>query len=94
MCLTKLAKPESKITLPLTLLGCVKQPLLVAGIPRLFLISFRYSQPQLIKQSIRFVMTDPADTGRKYGYWLVMSAVAIYVGLAVSFSPSTLPGAC
>lgn len=83
--LTSLVHPERKSTLPLALLACVKRPLLAAVLPRLFLIIFRYSQPILIKQSIRFVLLD--STSRiDYGYWLVVSAIVIYIGLAVSSS--------
>lgn len=53
--------------------------------PRLFLIVFRYSQPLLIKRSIKYVTTASAGTSSTYGYWLIVSAVAIYVGLAVRF---------
>ncbi|KFY68700.1 hypothetical protein V496_00844 [Pseudogymnoascus sp. VKM F-4515 (FW-2607)] len=61
-------------------------PFFAVIIPRLFLIVFRYSQPILIKQSIKFVMTSPTDGGSHTGYWLVVIAMAIYVGLAVSIA--------
>lgn len=79
------------MTLPLALLKCVKQPFLAAITPRLFLILFRYSQPVLIKQSIRFVTKPPDIEESNYGYWIVVAAVAIYLGLAVSITLSTSP---
>jgi hypothetical protein len=82
-----------KRTLPLALLKCAKQSFTAAVIPRIFLIVFRYSQPILIKQSIKFVMF-PAGAGSNYGYWLVSSAVAIYAGLAVSFNFSLSTELC
>ena len=62
---------------------CVKKPFFAAVIPRLFLIFFRYSQPILIKESIRYVVANPVGAESSHGYWLVVSAVGIYVGLAV-----------
>ncbi|CZR52737.1 related to multidrug resistance protein [Phialocephala subalpina] len=78
------AKPESRRTLPLTLFKCIRKPFIAAIIPRLFLIVFRYSQPVLIKESIRFVLTSSAGSGSNRGYWLIVSAIAVYVGLAIS----------
>ncbi|KAK0708156.1 putative ABC transporter [Lasiosphaeris hirsuta] len=75
--------PETARSLPLALLRCLKRPFLAAILPRLFLIMFRYSQPILIRQSIRYV-TAPTTSDRNQGYWLIASAVAIYVGLALS----------
>ncbi|KUJ08206.1 putative ABC transporter [Mollisia scopiformis] len=80
------AKPESKKSLPLALFRCIKKPFLAAIMPRLFLIIFRYSQPSLIKQAIRFVDMPPTTPDSHYGYWLVVSAVVIYIGLAISTS--------
>jgi hypothetical protein len=71
------------MSLPLAL-KCLKQPFLAAIIPRLFLIAFRYSQPILIRESIRYVVAYPTDKESSQGFWLVLSAVAVYVGLAVS----------
>ncbi|PQE27279.1 ABC transporter protein [Rutstroemia sp. NJR-2017a WRK4] len=78
------ARPETMKTLPLALLRCEKKAFVAAIMPRLFLIFFRYSQPVLIKESIRYVMTYPTDMESSRGYWLVVSAVGIYVGLALS----------
>lgn len=79
-----------KLTLLFALLRCTKNPFIAAIIPRLFLIVFRYSQPVLIKQSIRFVTIYSNETGGEYGYWLVVSAITIYVGLAVSHNLLTI----
>ena len=73
---------------------CISNSFLAAIIPRLFLIIFRYSQPILIKESIRYVGAYPAGSESSRGYWLVVSAVGIYVGLAVrtnsrALSPTT-----
>ncbi|PQE09784.1 ABC transporter protein [Rutstroemia sp. NJR-2017a BBW] len=84
--LTRVARPETMKTLPLALLRCEKKAFVAAVIPRLFLIFFRYSQPVLIKESIRYVMAYPTDMESSRGYWLVVSAVGIYVGLAVRHS--------
>lgn len=79
------AKPETVRTLPLALLDCVKGPFIIVILPRLFLIIFRYSQPSLIKQSIKYVTVPSEGANPSYGYWLVVSALTIYTGLAVSF---------
>jgi hypothetical protein len=72
------------MTLPLALLRCAKQPFIAAIIPRLFVILFRYSQPILIKQSIRHVTVSSASSvSENDGYWLVLYAVVVYTGLAV-----------
>ncbi|KAI9643325.1 hypothetical protein NHQ30_007944 [Ciborinia camelliae] len=76
-------KPETKKSLPLGLIKCLKTPFLAAVLPRLFLIAFRYSQPILIKESIRYIETYPTGAERNYGVWLIISASTIYVGLAV-----------
>jgi len=76
------------MTLPLALLRCIRRHFIAPIVPRLFLILFRYSQPALIQRSIQFAATDTSSTHtddlKTRGYWLVVSAVAIYVGLAVS----------
>ncbi|THV47959.1 hypothetical protein BGAL_0277g00120 [Botrytis galanthina] len=78
------AKPETKYSLPFALMKCLKYPFLAAVIPRLFLIAFRYSQSLLIKESIKYVMAYSIEEESSRGFWLVVSAVAIYVGLALS----------
>ncbi|TGO29604.1 hypothetical protein BPAE_0013g00560 [Botrytis paeoniae] len=78
------AKPETKYSLPLALMKCLKHLFLAAVMPRLFLIAFRYSQPLLIKESIKYVVAYPIEEESSRGFWLVVSAVAIYVGLALS----------
>lgn len=78
-----IAKPETKKSLPLALLRCLRSPFLDAVLPRLMLIVFRYSQPILINQSIKYA-TANHDAQESYrGHWLVIMAVAIYVGIAV-----------
>ncbi|TRX87841.1 hypothetical protein FHL15_011259 [Xylaria flabelliformis] len=46
-------------------------------------IMFKYSQPQLIKESILFVGNSAGSPSGGDGYWLVISAGAIYPGIAV-----------
>ncbi|KAE8384470.1 P-loop containing nucleoside triphosphate hydrolase protein [Aspergillus alliaceus] len=78
------AKPETKKSLPIALMRCLWKPFLAAVIPRLFLILFRYSQPTLIKECIRFAVAYPAGAESSHGFWLVISAVFIYISLALS----------
>jgi hypothetical protein len=79
------AKSLTKQTLLLAMFKTMKTPFLEAVLPRLFLIAFRYSQPLVIKESIRYVVAYPSKTDSNYGSWLLLSAVAIYVGLAVRY---------
>ena len=81
--LTKIAKRETNKALPLALMRCLRKPFFAAVLPRPFLIVFRYSQPTLIKESIRYVTANSTRTETNHGFWLVMSAVTIYIGLAV-----------
>ncbi|KAI1427713.1 putative ABC transporter [Xylaria sp. FL1777] len=78
------AKPETERTLPLVLITCLKAHFFAAVIPRLLLIVFRYSQPILIQESIRYAASYPASSGISHGYWLVLSAATIYLGRALS----------
>lgn len=78
------AKPENSRSLLRALFQCVRRQMLAAVVPRLFLIGFRYSQPVLIRQSIKYVTAPPQSAGHTYGYWLSVTAMAIYAGLAVS----------
>lgn len=81
-----LAQPERKTTLPFVLLSCLIRPFRSAILPRLFLIIFRYSQAVLINITIRFVSQNGKTSGftTSTGYWLVLLAIVIYVGMAVS----------
>ncbi|RFU26545.1 hypothetical protein B7463_g9807, partial [Scytalidium lignicola] len=78
------SKPETKWTLPYTLYQSIKQPFLAAILPRLFLTASRYSQPILMRKSIRYVTTSRASDERPVGYWIIVAAVAVYGGLAIS----------
>ncbi|KAK3903084.1 ABC transporter type 1, transmembrane domain-containing protein [Staphylotrichum tortipilum] len=81
------ARPETRGALPLALLRCVRWGFAAPVVPRLFVILFRYSQPGLIRRAIQFVAANSlasADSLETRGYWLVISVVAVYVGLAVS----------
>ncbi|KAI1809574.1 putative ABC transporter [Poronia punctata] len=78
------AQKASRLALPWALLKCLKGSFFAAVLPRLFLIVFRYSQPTLIKESIRFATADPSAVDNSRGFWLIISAGSIYVGLALS----------
>lgn len=83
--------PETKTALPLALLRCIWRPMAAAAVPRLALILFQYSQPLLIKHSIRYVSTAPASTPTPLGYWLIVSSIVVYIGLAVCPPPYPPP---
>ncbi|KAI0127391.1 putative ABC transporter [Xylariales sp. AK1849] len=78
------AKPETPKSLPLALMRCLKTPFLAAIVPRLLLILFRYCQPPLINRSIKYAMANPVGLQNYDGHWLVVSAVIIYCGIALS----------
>ncbi|KAL2198120.1 hypothetical protein P885DRAFT_68308 [Corynascus similis CBS 632.67] len=73
------AKPEIAAPLPLALLICVRRHFSAPVIPRLLLVLFRYCQPVLTRLSIQYIAQ--ADIR---GYSLVVSAVIIYLGIALS----------
>ncbi|KAM0810192.1 putative ABC transporter [Seiridium cardinale] len=77
-------KPESSMTLPKILLKILLRPFLGAILPRLFLTVFRYSQPLLIREAIRFLTAYSTEAGSTDGFNIIAAAVIIYVGLAVS----------
>ncbi|KAI1297079.1 putative ABC transporter [Xylaria venustula] len=80
----KRAKPETRMALPRALLNCVRPQFVAAILPRLLLTIFRYAQPNLIKQSIKYVRASPETVPDSYGYWLAVAIAVIYVGLAIS----------
>ncbi|KAK6853983.1 hypothetical protein PG995_010795 [Apiospora arundinis] len=80
----EVVRPETSKSLPLAIMLCLKKPFLDAVLPRFLLIIFRYSQPALISQSIKYVSASPAAPGGDYGYWIIISAVTIYTGLGLS----------
>ncbi len=48
----------------------------------------------LINQSIKYVVAYPTDAENNHGYWIVVSAVGVYVGLAVRciwYFPLSIP---
>ncbi|KAK6082594.1 ABC transporter [Seiridium cupressi] len=77
-------KPESSMTLPKVLLKILLRPFLGAILPRLFLAAFRYSQPLLIREAIRFLTAYSTEAGSADGFNIIAAAVIIYGGLAVS----------
>ncbi|KAI0837775.1 ABC transporter [Hypoxylon sp. FL0890] len=77
-------RPENKMTLPKVLLKCLIKPFLLAIPPRLFLTIFRYSQPIIIRQAIIYVTSNKLSEQLWTGASLVIAAVVVYVGLAIS----------
>ncbi|KAK0640764.1 P-loop containing nucleoside triphosphate hydrolase protein [Cercophora newfieldiana] len=77
------AKPEGKMTLPMVLVRSMLPHFLAPIIPRLSLIVFRYSQPVLISTAIRTI-SKGSSRSTSADYWVVLMAVVVYVGLAVS----------
>ncbi|KAG4028778.1 hypothetical protein MFRU_019g00660 [Monilinia fructicola] len=78
------ARPETNKSLPIALLKGLKTPFLAAVMPRLFMVAFRYSQPILINESIRYIVTYPKEAESNHGTFLIASASIIYIGLALS----------
>ncbi|KZL84742.1 atp-binding cassette [Colletotrichum incanum] len=77
------AKPETKTTLPKVLALSMLSPFLAPIVPRLFLIGFRYAQPILISTAIRYI-GNLSGQSAEGGYSVILMAVVVYVGLAVS----------
>ncbi|KAL7629149.1 hypothetical protein AAE478_000668 [Parahypoxylon ruwenzoriense] len=75
---------DNKMALPKVLFRCLKGPFLVAIPSRLFLVFFRYSQPVIIRQAIMYVTNDDLESQTWTGHTLVLGALVVYVGLAVS----------
>ncbi|KAI1383398.1 ABC transporter [Hypoxylon trugodes] len=78
------ARPETSMTLPKVLLACLKKPFSLAIPARLFLTFFRYSQPIIIRQAIVYVTGTALRDQTWTGHGLVITAIVIYVGLAIS----------
>lgn len=77
-------KPENKSTLPLVLYQCLSSPLWAATAPRAFLVLFRYSQPILIRRTIRFVsQLNEKEDDTAEAFWIMVFATLVYIGLAV-----------
>ena len=77
---------ESKLALLWALFGLFKGSLLFNAIPRLMLITFRFSQPVLIINTVEYVMK-PVTEAEKHdntGYHLIFATFIIYVGYGVS----------
>ncbi|EFQ31083.1 ABC transporter [Colletotrichum graminicola] len=76
--------PETKLTLPRVLVASLLSPFLAPIVPRLFLIVFRYAQPVLISTVVRYLSTAVDEVSPESGYALIIMAVVVYVGLAIS----------
>lgn len=77
------AKPETKLTLPRVLVVTLLSPFLAPIIPRLCLIVFRYAQPVLVSRAVRYLSTNVDGNSPDAGRSLIITAVVVYVGLAV-----------
>ncbi|OTA04131.1 MRP-type ABC transporter [Trichoderma parareesei] len=77
-------KPVGKLTLPKVLIATTLPHFLAPILPRLCLILFRYSQPVLIRNVIRYLDASMNETSTKRDYTVVVMAVVVYVGLAIS----------
>jgi ATP-binding cassette, subfamily C (CFTR/MRP), member 1 len=65
-----------------------RRNLIEAVLPRLLLAIFRFSQPVLINQAIRYVTQKTLDhEASNRGAWIIFAAVVIYVGRAVRATP-------
>lgn len=80
--------------LPLSLIQSLKKPFFAPVMPRLFLIAFRYSQPILIREIIRYAAAPHTEPDNNRRSWLVLSAVTIYTGLAVRLNDNLQTLAC
>jgi hypothetical protein len=79
------------MTLPKILVRSMLPHFLAPIIPRLFLILFRYAQPVLISIAIRTI-SKKYSQGSRVNYSVILMAVVVYVGLAVSNpTPATSP---
>ncbi|KAL7815012.1 P-loop containing nucleoside triphosphate hydrolase protein [Trichoderma aethiopicum] len=78
------AKPIGKLTLPKVLIATTLPHFLAPILPRLCLILFRYSQPVLIRNVIRYLDTSMNENSTKRDYTVVVMAIVVYVGLAIS----------
>ncbi|EGR53020.1 uncharacterized protein TRIREDRAFT_54954 [Trichoderma reesei QM6a] len=78
------AKPVGKLTLPKVLIATTLPHFLAPILPRLCLILFRYSQPVLIRNVIRYLDASMNENSTERDYTVVVMAVVVYVGLAIS----------
>ncbi|KAL6862008.1 P-loop containing nucleoside triphosphate hydrolase protein [Trichoderma novae-zelandiae] len=78
------AKPIGKLTLPKVLVATTLSHFLAPILPRLSLILFRYSQPVLIRNVIRYLDESMNENSPKRDYTVVVMAIVVYVGLAIS----------
>lgn len=84
LCLTTQAvKPENSMTLPRALLYTLRRPFIGAFLPQLCFIVFKYSQPLLIREAVRFLSMSKIEEKSADGFNIVAAAVVIYAGLAV-----------
>ncbi|KAH8194053.1 hypothetical protein TruAng_011783 [Truncatella angustata] len=80
----KRGRPGTSTTLPRVLLHTLLTPFLLVVPPRIFLTTFRYSQPLLIREAIRYLGAIHQQEVSVDSFNIIAAAVIIYVGLAIS----------
>ena len=76
------ADQRRKHSLMMTTFATVKWDLLIAAIPRLTIIGFRYAQPFLLQATVSYV-SNRKDQQQDVGLGLVAAYALVYIGLAI-----------
>lgn len=83
--------PVQRHRLLFALLDSVRQSLILAALPRICCIGFKFAQPFLLKRVVNYVANDKGDDPEKStGFALVGATALVYIGLAVSLSNPSL----
>jgi hypothetical protein len=82
-----IVKLSKKLMLPRALVASMRPQFFAPVLPRLSLIVFRYAQPVLIRNAVRYLSSPVERASPRTGYSVILMAVVVYAGLAVS-SPS------
>ena len=77
-----------------TLLHCLRWPLLSIILPRLCLIAFTFCQPFLITRAIDYVSETGNNATRNDGYGLIAATALVYSGLAVGVNSTRIILGC
>jgi ATP-binding cassette, subfamily C (CFTR/MRP), member 1 len=75
--------------LPKVLVASMLPDFLAPILPRLSLIAFRYSQPILISTAVRYLNAPLEEKASNKAYSVILMAVVVYLGLAVSLRNSS-----
>lgn len=71
------------------LLDSIRQSLMLAALPRICCIGFKFAQPFLLKRVVNYVAKDrDHDPEKSIGFALVGATALVYIGLAVGLPPS------